>query len=209
MSDPRLAKLADILVNYSARVRKNDLVKIMGSAVTEPLLVEIFKAVLRAGGQPYLAMNSDDATEAFLKLAGNSQLDYSNPILQHEMETIDCLITTWGESNTRALSNVDPAKAARANLGRRKRSMTFMSRMAIPEGKKGRMRWIGTQYPTASAAQDAEMSLAEFEDFVFGAGLLHAKDPAAAWKAVSARQEKVVRFMNKVREVRFRTPKGT
>ena len=209
MSDPRLAKLADILVNYSARVRKNDLVKIMGSAVTEPLLVEIFKAVLRAGGQPYLAMNSDEATEAFLKLAGNSQLDYSNPILQHEMETIDCLITTWGESNTRALSNVDPAKAARANLGRRKRSMTFMSRMAIPEGKKGRMRWIGTQYPTASAAQDAEMSLAEFEDFVFGAGLLHAKDPAAAWKAVSARQEKVVRYMNKVREVRFRTPKGT
>ena len=186
MSDPRLTRLADILVNYSARVRKNDLVKIMGSAVTEPLLVEIFKAVLHAGGQPYLTMNSDEATEAFLKLAGNSQLDYANPVLQHEMETIDCLITTWGESNTRALSNVDPAKAARANLGRRKRSMTFMSRMAIPEGKKGRLRWIGTQYPTASAAQDAEMSLAEFEGFVFGAGLLHAKDPSAAWKAVSA-----------------------
>jgi aminopeptidase len=53
------------------------------------------------------------------------------------------------------------------------------------------------------------MSLREHEDFVYDAGLLHMKDPAAAWKALSARQEKMARWLNKARVVRFRTPQGT
>ena len=65
MPDPRLARLADVLVRYSTRVRKGELVKVTGAAVAEPLLVEIYKAVLRAGGHPYLAMQSDEAADAF------------------------------------------------------------------------------------------------------------------------------------------------
>ena len=69
MSDPRFARLADVLVNYSVRVRKGDLVKITGSAVCEPLFVEVYKATLRAGGNPYIHMVSDEAADEFLRLA--------------------------------------------------------------------------------------------------------------------------------------------
>jgi aminopeptidase len=209
MADPRIAKLADVLVNYSARVRKGDLVKIQGSAVCEPLLAEVYRAVLHAGGNPYIHLLSDQSAEDFLQLASNDQLDFANPISQHEIETIDCLISTWGSLNTKALSNSDPAKQARASRARRAHMTTFMKRMAIPRGKKGHLHWIGTMYPNQASAQDAEMSLREYEDFVYGAGLLDVKDPAAAWKAVSAKQEKVVKYLNQVSEVRFKTPQGT
>lgn len=209
MPDPRVAKLADVLVNYSARVKKGDLVKITGSAVCEPLLAEVFRAVLRAGGNPYIHLLSDQSAEDFVRLAGNDQLDFENPVAQHEIETIDCLISTWGGSNTKALSNADPVKQARASKARRKWLTTFMKRTAIPFGKKGNMRWIGTMFPNAASAQDAEMSLREYEDFVYGAGLLDLRNPAAAWRAVSVQQERVVKYLDKVSEVRFRTPKGT
>ena len=209
MSDPRLPKLADLLVNYSARVRKGDLVKITGAAVCEPLLAEVFRSVLRAGGNPYITLLSDQAAEDFVRLAGNDQLDFQNPVAQHEIETIDCLISTWGAVNTKALSGADPAKQARASAARRKWFTTFMTRTAIPFGKKGNMRWIGTMFPNQASAQDADMSLREYEDFVFGAGLLDLPNPIAAWKAISAKQEKVVKYLNGVSEVRFKTPQGT
>jgi aminopeptidase len=209
MADPRIAKLADVLVNYSARVRKGDLVKIQGSAICEPLLAEAYRAVLRAGGHPYIHLLSDQSAEDFLELGGNEQLDFANPIAQHEIETIDVLITTWGSLNTRALSNADPRKQARASKANARYRKTFMQRMGIPEGRKGHLRWIGTMYPNQASAQDAEMSLREYEDFVYGAGLLDRNDPAAAWRAVSARQERVVKYLNQVSEVRFKTPQGT
>ncbi len=209
MPDPRLARLADVLVNYSARVRKGDLVKITGAALCEPLLVEVHRAALRAGGHPYITLLSEQAAEDFVRLAGGDQLDFQNPVAQHEIETIDCLISTWGSSNTRALTGADPAKQARASAARRPWFTTFMKRTAMPVGKQGNLRWIGTMYPNTASAQDAEMSLSEFEDFVFGAGLLDLPNPVAAWKAISAKQEKVVKYLNKVREVRFRTPQGT
>ena len=209
MPDPRLARLADVLVRYSTRVRKGELVKVTGAAVAEPLLVEIYKAVLRAGGHPYLAMQSDEAADAFVNLAGNDQLDYLNPVTQYEIETIDVVISTWGGVNTRSQTNADPAKQARASRARRHWFTTFMKRQAIPEGRKGRLRWVGTMFPTQSGAQDAEMSLREYEDFVFKAGLLHLPNPAAAWRKVSAQQQKVVKFLSGARRVRFHTPQGT
>jgi len=209
MPDPRLVKLADVLVNYSTRVRKGDLVRIAGSSVREPLLVEIFKAAIKAGGNPYVLMNSESTTEDALRYGTASQLAYSNPVTQFEIEKLDCFISVWGSSNTKNLSNVDPKKQAAAMKSRRKWVETFMRRTAIPEGARGNLRWVGTQFPVQSAAQDAEMSLREYEDFVYGAGLLDAPNPAAAWKQISERQQKVVDFLQGVSEVRFRNGQGT
>lgn len=209
MRDPRLSRLADVLVNYSAGVKKGDLVRIVGSVIAEPLFIELFKAVLEAGGHPYVQMNSDSCSEAFFKLSRQHQLDYQNPVAQHEVETIDCMISTWAVENTRYLSGVDPRRQARASAARKTWLTTFMKRTAIDRRKKSALRWVGTAYPTQAAAQDAEMSLSDYSDFVFSAGLLNEKNPAAAWRRVSERQQRLVDHLNKVREVRFRNEKGT
>ena len=81
---------------------------------------------------------------------------------------------------------------------------TFFAR-----AQSGALRWCGTQLPCHAAAQDAEMSLAEYEEFVFRAGLLHLEDPAAAWRRISERQQRLADFLNDKREIHFRAPHGT
>jgi len=209
MHDPRIAKLADVLVNYSVQVKRGDVVRIVASTVAEPLMVEVFKTCVKAGGCPYIQLVPDECQEHFLKLAKKHQLDWVNPVLKYEMGAIDCMISAWGFHNTKHLSNVDPEAQARVSAARKPIVSLFMKRAAIAYGKKGGLRWVGTQYPCQAHAQDADMSLADFEDFVFKAGMLHKPNPAAEWRKISIRQQRVADYLDKVKDIRFRSPNGT
>lgn len=204
MRDPRLEKLADVIVNYSVGVKPEQLVRINGPTVAEPLLVELYRKVLQAGGHPFIRCGPEAAGEIFLKHASDAQLRYVNPISLFEYEKIDCSIGVWGEENTRALSNVDPKKMGISQAARKPLMDIFMKRAA-----EGSLKWSGTQFPCQAAAQDAEMSLAEYEDFVFSAGLLDRPDPVAAWKQVSERQQRLVVFLNGKRDYRVVAANGT
>lgn len=74
---------------------------------------------------------------------------------------------------------------------------------------EGTLRWNGTQFPTQAAAQDAEMSLAEYEDFVFGAGMLNHPDPVGAWKRLSERQQRLVDLLNGKKDYHVVAANGT
>ena len=204
MRDPRIEKLADVLVNYSVGVQKDQLVRISGPPVAQPLVVELYRRVLAAGGHPVVRMMPDELQELFLKHGSDEQLKYLNPIQVFEYEKIDGSIGIWGEENTKALSNVDPAKIGLSQAARKPLLESFMKRAA-----DGKLRWVGTQYPNQAAAQDAEMSLAEYEDFVFAAGMLDRPDPVAAWKAVSERQQRLTDFLNGKRDYRVVAANGT
>ncbi len=204
MRDPRLDKLADVLVNYSTAVRPDDLVRIWGPPVTRPLIVALYRAVLAAGGHPHVEMVPDECAEIKLDLASEEQLRFENPIALYTIERVDVSIGLWGEDNTKSLSGTDPARQALVSQARKKQMARFLERASA-----GELRWVGSQYPCNSAAQDAQMSLVQYERFVFEAGLLHLDDPAAAWREISRRQQRVADFLNECREVRFTTPQGT
>lgn len=204
MRDPRLDKLADVLVNYSTAIRPDDLVRISGPPATRPLVVAVYRAVLAAGGHPHVEMVPDECAEIKLDLASQEQLRFENPIALYTIERVDVSIGLWGEDNTKSLSGTDPARQALVSQARKKQMARFLERASA-----GELRWVGSQYPCNSAAQDAQMSLAQYERFVFEAGLLHLDDPAAAWREISRRQQRVADFLNECREVRFTTPQGT
>src|SRR5947209_1595735 len=177
MRDPRLAKLAQVLVNYSVGVKRGQLVRISAPPVATPLVLELFRETIKAGGYPMVRMSPEELTEILIKSGGDDQLKYLNPITQFEYERIDCSIGIWAEENTKALSNVDSKKLGLTQAARKPLMDIFMKRAAT-----GALKWSGTQFPCQAAAQDAEMSLSEYEDFVFNAGLLNQADPVAAWK---------------------------
>jgi aminopeptidase len=191
MRDPRLTKLADVLVNYSVGVTQGQLVRVNAPAIALPLVVELYRSVLAAGGHPAVRMTSEELDEVFLKHANHEQLRFVNPVNVFEYERIDCSIGVWAEENTKALSNVDPKRIGIQQGARKPLMDIFMKRAS-----EGALHWTGTQFPTQASAQDAEMSLAEYEDFVFTAGLLDRPDPVAAWKQVSERQQRLVDFLN-------------
>jgi aminopeptidase len=189
--DPRVDKVADVLVNYSVAVKRGDLVLIrVLDPLAEPLAEEVLKHVLLAGGNATFLMAPTNANEIFFKYASDEQLDFINPVQKWLWENTDVMITLIADANTKSLSRVDPARLTRASKARAPLSKIFMERQA-----SGALRWTLTQHPTHAAAQDAEMSLAEYADFVYGASMIHLEDPVAYWKQVSAEQQRLVDWL--------------
>ncbi|NQT15747.1 MAG: aminopeptidase, partial [Planctomycetes bacterium] len=196
--------LAEVLVNYSTAVEADDLVSLSGPPVARPLIVALYRAVLRAGGHPHVEIVPDECTEIKLELAGEDQLGYADPLDLFTVERVDVAIRVRGEDNTKALSGTDPRKQALLSQARKEHIARFMARAG-----SGALRWVTTQFPCHAAAQDAQMSLAAYERFVFSAGKLDLDDPAAAWREISRRQQHLVDHLNGSKEVRFTTPQGT
>jgi aminopeptidase len=96
---------------------------------------------------------------------------------------------------------VDPAKMAIAARAAEPLLETMMRRTS-----DGSFKWTIAAYPTPAAAQDANMSLRAYEEFVFGAGLLHTPDPVAAWKELGARQQRLVDWITPRKEIHISGP---
>ena len=196
MADPRVETVAKILVDYSVKVRPNQLVRIDGGPEGAPLILAVYQKVLERGAHPLLRVGLEEAEELFYRYASNAQLDYVAPFEKDIVEQIDASIGIWTDVNTRQLSNADPAKQARRSVARR----PLLNRV-LERASKKEMRWTGTLYPTNAFAQDAEMSLREFEDFVYKACLVDEPDPIKAWKKISKQQQRVTDWLNKAREI--------
>lgn len=204
MRDPRLTRLADVLVNYSVGVKRGQTVRLAGPELAAPLLTELYRAVVRAGGHPIPRLTLDAFSEIMVREGSEEQLRYVHPLAVREIETLDATLNVWAESNTRSMTSADPAKLAASSSARKPIMEIFMKRAA-----EGSLKWCGTQYPTPACAQDADMSLEEYENFVFTAGLLHEPDPVAAWKRVSVAQQRLTDFLNGKTDYHVTAANGT
>ncbi len=190
MTDLRIEKLADVLVNYSVAVRPGDKVIVQGGALAAPLLRAVYAKVLQAGGHPLMLASLPGTEELLFRYASDEQLQHVPEPVQLVTETYDVRISVRGAANTKALSSVDPAKMVLYNRARAELMKTFMQRSA-----SGELRWTSTLFPTNAYAQDAEMSLSEYEDFVYGACLPDVDDPVGYWHRFSAWQQKIVDWL--------------
>jgi aminopeptidase len=198
MTDPRVVKLADLLINYSLRIRKGDKLVINGHYVAAPLMRECYRAALLAGANIEVNAAIDGLGEIFYRHASRRQLGYASPFAKFRVERIDASLGIWGDVNTKSLTNADPKKMALAAAAGKAVRKRFLQRAS-----KGELRWVGTLWPTQANAQDAEMSLAEYEQFVFSAGHLDDADPVAAWKKISLSQKALQAALNKARQIRI------
>ena len=201
MSDPRTETVARILVDYSVQVQPNQLVRITGTPEGAPLILAVYQQVLERGAHPWLQIGLGAAQELFYTYAGDTQLDYVPPFAKEVVEQIDASIGIWTDVNTKELTSADPAKQSRRATAMRPLSDRFLERAARKE-----LHWTVTIYPTHAFAQDAEMSLREFEGFVYSASLVDEPDPIKAWRAISKEQQRVVDWLNKAREIRVLGP---
>ena len=190
MADPRVEKLADVLVNYSVAVQPGDKVAIQGQTGAEVLLREVYARVLQAGGHPFVLVSLPGMDEVFYRYASQEQLEHVPEPAKLLAETYDARIGVGAAENTRALSDVDPQKIVTQRRAQTELMKTFMQRSAA-----GEFRWVGTLFPTNAYAQDAEMSLSDYEDFVFGACLVDQDDPVGAWRTFSGWQQNIVDWL--------------
>ncbi len=201
MSDPRHVKMASLLVNYCVAVQPGDRVMLRGGHVSMPLMTEIYKEILRAGGHPFPVWNAPEFLEIMLKNGNDDQLQFIPEPTKVVIETFECQISLWSDDNTRSLSAVDPARQQLAQAARRELMELSMKRSAA-----GELRWVGTMFPTNAHAQEADMSLSDFEDFVYSACYVDKADPVAEWNKVSAMQQKLVDWLAGKKNVQVKGP---
>lgn len=197
MADARLERLAGVLVDYSTRVRKGDLVCIDTAPVAAPLVEAVWRRVLAAGGLPHLRIDLDGAAEHLLREGNDEQLGWVSPLRRAEVERADVRIAVEADLNTRANTTVDPARQAQLEKAREPLRRRFFER-----SNSGELRSVVTLYPTNAAAQEANMSLAEYEDFVFRAGLLDRDDPVGEWSALEERFGGLAAWLGERAEIR-------
>jgi aminopeptidase len=201
MTDPRVSRLAELVVDYSMEIGERQIVRIDAPEAASPLALALYRAALAAGAFPYTNLTVDGLLEILVDQGSEEQLAYVSTVQWHEIETIDALATIWSDTNTRSLSRLDPGRQARFLGAQRQLSNRRWERIS-----KGEMRWCGMLFPTNAHAQDAEMSLRRYEDFVFGACHVDEDDPAAHWRLVAASLRARADELETVRELRIVGP---
>jgi len=201
MIDPRVERLARLIVDYSLGLREGQVFRIDALDAAQPLALECYRAALSAGAHAYANIGLPGLLEALLRHGSDEQLTYLSPLQWEEVEGLDALVTVWSEVNTRALSRIQPERHAAYIAAQRKLSNRRWERIS-----RGEMSWCGTLFPTNAHAQEAEMSLTEYEDFVFAACHVHEDDPAAHWRSVSSELEARAAELGTVGELRVVGP---
>jgi aminopeptidase len=198
MRDERAYEVAHILVDHCVGVKEADLVTIQGAYVAEPMLLALYELCLERGAHPMLRATVPAAEPLFYRLARDHQLEFIWETERWLIDNADVSFTVLSETNTRAMSRIDPARRAIAQRARK----PLLDR-SLERGAAGEYRWNVTLYPTEAYAQEAEMSLAEYEDFFYGACLIHADDPIGEWKRIAERHAQLIDWMQGRNEVRI------
>lgn len=201
MSDPRIEKLAKLLVNYCVAVQPGDKVVLNSSINAYPLARETYREIIKSGGYPLTVWQNEEFQEILLKEGNDDQLQHIPEPTKVIVETYDCSIALWASDNTRALSSVDPARQQLSRSASKDLMATYMKRSA-----SGEFRWVGTLFPTNAHAQDADMSLSDFEEFVYQACHADKDDPVAEWKRISTAQQKLVDWLKGKKQVKVQGP---
>ena len=191
MLDKRLEKYAHILVHHSLAIRKKDLFVITGGIQAKPLIKEVYKQAVQAGAYPYVKIGFEELAEIYYTHAASHQLTYVSPIAKYELQNINARLAIISSENTRSMTRINPKKQAISSAAQQEIHQLFLERAAKKE-----LRWCVTQYPTNAAAQDADMSLDDYEDFIFKAAHVHEKNPIQHWKNVHKKQEKIRRLLS-------------
>ena len=197
MRDPRIDKLADVLVNYSVHCQKGEKVLIEARGIDAELVTACVEKVFAAGGYPFADIIDLSVERALLTGTGEEHCKLRAKYAKYRMEDMDCYIGIRGGSNTFELSDV-PAE----NMQVYDRLYSFP---VHHETRVKKTKWVVLRYPNPSMAQNAGVSTEKFEDFYFDVCTLDYSKMDRAMDALQALMEKTdkVRLVAKDTDLTF------
>ena len=196
MKDGRVEKMARLLAEYCVGAREGDQVLIEAGSVAEPLVKEVYAGLLEVGATPIVLLDLPGMEELFFEHAKEIHYREVPTAVWALNERADAFITVMAPTNTRALAVVAPSK--QRALAKRNEDLERMV--------ERKDRWVLTLFPTEARAQEADMSLAEYEEFVFAAMALDREDPVLHWREKAREREALINRMEGTREVRLVGP---
>lgn len=196
-------KLAKLAVNYALRVKRGDRVYISGPTLAESLFQAMYVEILKAGGHPLLIPYIEGLQELLYKFASEEQLSYLDDAVKLILKEFDSFVEILGDYNTRKLSLVNPEKIAKyhGSLARKELFGILMKRI-----EKKELNYLVIPYPCNSLAQEANMDLYSYIEFIQKALYLDKEDPVKEWLEIEKKQEIICKFLNHVDKIQVIGP---
>ncbi len=189
--DPRIEKLADVLVNYSCKVKKNEKVMVeCYGASPYPLIKAVIKEVYKAGGLPFYTLKETAISREIIKNCTDEQLNFMADIDLGEMKGMDAYIGIRAYDNINELSDLPMEKISQYLKGYSE---------IVADWRVENTKWVVLRYPNNSMAQLANTSLECFEDFYFNVCNLD-------YGKMSEAMDNLVRLMEKTDTVKIIGP---
>ena len=193
--DSRVQRFAELLARYSIYAKPKETIGVEGPSEAEPLFEALYEELLKAGAYPVVRITPSSFTDRFFRSAKPHHLDNLSPFEMSYAKVVDGTVRIMASANTRALSSVDPSLQTRVAKARKPVRKILLAK-----------KWALTLFPTQAYAMDAEMSLSDFEDFVYKANFLDRDDPVAEWNALEKKHQKLIAKFRSADEVRIVGP---
>jgi aminopeptidase len=192
MIDDLVTRWATLLVDYCLRVQPGETIVLSSELEARPLVEACYRAIVDRGALPIARVSLPGLGEYFVEHASEAMLAHLSPISIREAEVVDGRIGISADTNTRSMAGIDPNRQAIVDRARHPLKELLMKK-----------RWVITQYPTLAYANDAKMTLEDYEAYVAAAMFLDRPDPVQAWQDLGRRQSGLVEFMTGVSKVRI------
>jgi aminopeptidase len=201
MNDSRVLKMARAIAHYSLSLKNGERFLILTSVPGLPLAREVYREALALGAFPIVRTLHPEMDELLYRYGNDDQVKFVPEYEKQELENLNARLVIRGDENVMTLAGVEPARLTLGRQARRPLSERMMARKAV-----GELKNCLTQYPTSGSAQEAGMSLADYEEFVFRACFADRPDPIAAWRELSHEQQVRVDFLNDVKMLKVEGP---
>lgn len=196
------SKYAKLLVNYCLELKPDDKVHLQSSTLAEPLVREIYKEAIKVGAHPEVSLDFRESNRIYMEHAQEHQLKYVSPIKDMIIKDFDATLYIRAPFNLREDSSIDSVKRKIRSEATNGLNQLFSKRTA-----EGSLTRSLCQYPTNASAQEAGMSLEEYQQFVYQACHLYADDPAAAWLRIRKEQQRIVDHLNNCKKIHYKSTK--
>lgn len=190
MQDIRIERWAHTLVHYSLYIKPGEVVSIHATPLAAPLVEAVYRELLQVGALPLTVIDLENLEEILLREGNDQQLAWVSPVPATLSSVAAARLFIASQENTKMFSAVDPSRSAK-----RRDALHAVAQTRRKREQAGEFRWSSTLYPTVGYAQDAEMSLHDFEEFVFDVCFLNDPDPNMRWKQLSVEQQRLVDWL--------------
>ncbi|HWE04816.1 MAG TPA: aminopeptidase [Tepidisphaeraceae bacterium] len=194
MADPRIHKLADLLINYACELKSGENILIEAIDVPHAFTKALIRAAADAGGRPIAMLKSNEINRALMIAGTRDQWDTIAEVEKLQMQLVQCYIGARGNFNVSELSDVpaDKQKIYEETVWKR----------VHHDLRIKKTRWVVLRWPSPSMAQMAEMSTEAFEDFFFNVCTLD-------YAKMSRAMQPLKHLMEKTDKVRLKGPRDT
>jgi aminopeptidase len=198
MINPIYERLAKIVVEYSLEIEKGQTVYIGGPAFAQDLFQALNLEIIKVGAHPMIKPSIEGIRETFFKFASEEQLSYVNKIEEFVTRESDRIIEIRADYNTRKYSNINPEILSKFRGTPKRKELQDIYQKRTSSGE---LRWIVLPYPCNAYAQEANMDLNSYAEFVKKSLFLDKENPIEEWRTIQKNQDLTIEKLNKFKQI--------